>query len=437
MIKSSKNVISKVYNESIAEELGIEVGDILLTIDDQPIVDIIDYLFLVSGDYVEVEIEKPDGEVWLLEIDKDYDEKLGIEFNNPILDKAKSCSNKCVFCFIDQMPKGMRKSLYFKDDDSRLSFLQGNFVTLTNVSDEDIDRIIRYKISPINVSIHTTNPDLRVMMLKNKHSGNLYERLKRLTDGGVVVYGQIVLCPDYNDGEELDRTIDELGALHPNLRSIAVVPIGLTKYREGLADVKPFDKEGAKGTIEQIKGWQEKYLDKFGTRFVFASDEFYVTSKLDLPRDEAYEGYPQIENGVGLMKRFETELIEALNKPVSINAIKRRVSLITGTAAFEYMRQMSEMVMRKYDVMIDVHRVTNNFFRETITVAGLLTGQDIVQQLSGADLGDRVLLPKVMFKSDEDIMLDDMSLSALEEALGTEVVVAKVEGKDFLDKVIF
>ena len=259
-VKNSNNIISKVYKGSIAEEIGIEVGDLLIAVNDEEIHDIIEYKFLISDEYIELEIQKRDGEVYIYEIEKDFDEELGIEFVNPIIDKAKSCRNKCVFCFIDQLPKGMRETLYFKDDDSRLSFLQGNFVTLTNMSEEDIDNIIKYRISPINISVHTTNPELRRKMITNKHAGKLIDTMNRLADAHIEMNCQIVLCPGYNDKEELDRTLNDLSSLYPYVNSVAIVPVGITKYRDNLAKLDIFTYESANETIDQVHALQEKYL---------------------------------------------------------------------------------------------------------------------------------------------------------------------------------
>lgn len=287
-VKNTNNIISKVYKNSIAEELGIEVDDILISINGQKIQDIIEYKFLISDEYLEVEIQKKNREIYIYEIEKDYDDDLGIEFTNPIIDKAKSCRNKCVFCFIDQLPKGMRETLYFKDDDSRLSFLQGNFVTLTNMKDEDIDRIIRYRISPINISVHTTNPDLRVKMLGNRFAGSVYERMKRLADAGIEMHCQIVLIPEVNNGEELKRTITELYELYPSVSNIAVVPIGVTKYREGLVQVKTFTKESARKELEMVMEFQKRFMEEINDPFVRFSDEFYLVSGIDVPEESFY-----------------------------------------------------------------------------------------------------------------------------------------------------
>ncbi|HSH34750.1 DUF512 domain-containing protein, partial [Schnuerera sp.] len=309
-----RNIIEKVKKGSIAEELKIIPKDILLTINGMVVKDIIDYKYLISDDYVEVEIEKQNGEVWILEIEKDFDEDLGIEFTNPLIDKAKSCRNKCIFCFIDQLPPNMRETLYFKDDDSRLSFLQGNFITLTNMSDEDIDRIIKYRLSPINVSVHTTNPELRIKMLNNKNAGKVFSILERFKEADIKVNCQIVLVPEVNDGKELKRTLTDLSSLYPSVESVAVVPVGLTKYRDNLHEIIPYDEKRALGLLNLIKKEQNKFLEKLGTRFVFASDEFYALTHEPLPSYDDYEGFPQLENGIGLLKSFEYSIDEELKK---------------------------------------------------------------------------------------------------------------------------
>jgi len=433
----NKNIISKVIEGSIAEELEVQVGDVLKSINSNEIVDIIDYLFLSSDEYIEIEIEKQDGEIWLLEVDKEYDEEFGIEFDNPILDHARSCTNKCLFCFIDQMPPNMRESLYFKDDDSRLSFLQGNFVTLTNVSDDDLDRMIRYQISPINVSVHTTNPELRASMLKNKFAGNILDRITYLTENNIVVNAQIVLCPCFNDGKELDRTLKDLGTLNSNLESVAVVPIGKTKFREGLVEVEGFDKERAQLAINQIEKWQSYFLETRGTRFVFLGDEFYVLAEQEVPSYETYEGFTMLEDGVGLMRKFEHEIITQLNGMCASGNKKRTVSVVTGVAAYSFMKTMADRVMEKLPhITIQTFVVKNKFFGELITVAGLLTGQDIIEELKGKDLGELLLMASVMFKSDEPVMLDDLHVDEVKEALNAEIKIVDVNGSAYINSIL-
>jgi putative radical SAM enzyme (TIGR03279 family) len=430
------NRIKTVDKGSIAEELDIEVGDILLSINEQPVVDIIDYMFLTNDETIEIEIQKPDGEIWAIEIDKDYDESLGIEFENPIIDQAKRCTNNCVFCFIDQLPKGMRESLYFKDDDSRLSFLQGNFVTLTNLKDADIDRIIRYRISPINVSVHTTDPALRIKMLGNRFAGNILERLKQLIDGGITVNVQIVLCPGYNDGDALKRTLDDLVAFHPTLNSVAIVPIGLTKHREGLIEMNGFDEITANATIEIVHDFQKEALINLKTRFAFLADEFYILAKQDFPKDEAYESYIQLEDGVGMIRKLVTEIDAFLVKPEKGDGVSRSVAMITGTAAAPHLEILVKRIISVYpNIELKIVPIVNHFFGEKITVSGLITGQDIMEQTKDLTLtgeNSLILLPSAMFRADEEVLLDDMTRSDLEAHFGVAVKKVEIEGKQLM-----
>ncbi len=435
--KDQKNIISSVAPGSIGEELELEVGDTLLAINGKKINDIIDYLYLLSDDYLEIEIEKKNGENWVLEIEKEFDEDLGVEFDNPILDKARSCKNKCVLCFVDQLPEDMRQTLYFKDDDSRLSFLQGNFVTLTNLSDKDIDRIVEYNISPINVSIHTTNPELRVKMLKNKSAGNVLERLKQLTESRIIVNGQIVLCPGYNDGKELEKTINDLYKLHPNLESLAIVPVGLTKYREGLEDLQLFDKNSSRVAIEQVRDIQNRLLNEIGTRFVYLSDEFYINANMGLPTYEEYEGFPQLENGVGLIRKLEQEFYDYL-ETIEPNTLDRRLVIATGVSAQNHLRKFAGDLMQKFEGLeIDVRAIDNNFFGKSITVAGLITGSDIMNQIKEhVSSKDILLIPKSMLKANEEVLLDDTTVDEMRRKLGCEVRITDVNGSALINNII-
>lgn len=437
-VKNVNNIISKVYKGSIAEEIGIEVGDLLISVNDQPIHDIIEYRFLLSDEYLEVEIKKINGQVYIYEIEKDYDEDLGIEFTNPIIDQAKSCRNKCVFCFIDQLPQGMRETLYFKDDDSRLSFLQGNFVTLTNMSEEDINNIIKYRISPINISVHTTNPELRQTMIKNKFAGKLYSIMERLAKAEIQMNCQIVLCPGYNDKEELTRTISDLEKLYPYVNSVAIVPVGITKHRSHLPNLDIFNKETASETIEQINELQKMYLEKIGTRFAFLSDEFYIIANKKLLEYDEYEGFIQFENGVGMISKLEREIkdyLETLPKE-KLNKSKK-VSIATGHSAYEFIKEVSDYIMSKCEnVDINVYKIVNNFFGETITVSGLITATDIIEQLKDKDLGEALYIPRSMLKADEDIFLDNITLDELKQTMNIDVVPCLNEGHDFIEKVL-
>ena len=428
-----KNKIILIEKDSIAEELGLEVGDRVIKINEKEVNDIIDYFYLLTEEYVEVEVEKVNGEVWVLEIDKEYHEELGVEFENPIMDKANHCSNNCVFCFVDQNPEGMRETLYFKDDDSRLSFLQGNFVTLTNLKQKDLERIVEYRISPLNVSIHATNPDVRRKMLNNRFAGDVLDKMRYLTEQGIEVNGQIVLCPGYNDKEILTETLRDLYDL-PHLYSVAIVPVGITKYREGLAPLEVFDKQSALETIEQVESLQKEFLEN-GSRFAFLSDEFYILAERDMPSFESYEGFIQLENGVGLMKRFEYELDEALKQELEVKD-SPSTTIFTGSSAYEFMISMADKVKMKYDVKIEVIKVLNDFYGHTITVAGLLTATDVLNESKKHKLNDHVVIPDVMLRTGEPIFLDNITLESFEKQMGRKVYVTKVEGQDFLDHIL-
>ena len=432
-----KNVIKEVLPDSIAEEVGIEVNDVLISINDNIIDDIIDYRFLSADEEIVLQIEKPNGEVWDIEIEKDYGEELGIEFGGGIMDKAKSCSNKCMFCFIDQLPKGMRDTLYFKDDDSRLSFLQGNFVTLTNMKEEDIDRIIRYRISPINISVHTTNPELRVRMLKNRFAGNVLERMQRLSDEEIQMHAQIVCIPDVNDGEELKRTIEDLYKLYPQVNNVAVVPIGITKFREGLEKVNTFTKEGSKYTIDMVKELQNKFYNEVGEPFVRLSDEFYIVAGEEIPDAEFYNGFTQIEDGVGVTRCFR----DAIESDLDILDLNKKGSytMITGTLAYDEVKSAAEKIVKKNPkIHIDVFKIINNFFGNTITVNGLLTGGDIIGQLKGKIRTPYLFMADNMFRRgyelapQDSIMLDDLTINDIEKALDVKVIVCDYTGEDLI-----
>ncbi len=440
-MKNTAHKIEKIEPCSIAEELGIEAGDVLLQINGKDVEDIFDYRYLVQDEYIEVLIKKPSGEEWLLEIDKEYDEELGIVFENGLMDNYRSCSNKCIFCFIDQMPKGMRETLYFKDDDSRLSFLQGNYVTLTNMSDSDIERIIRYRLSPINISFQTTNPELRCKMLNNRFAGKALLHVKKLYEAGITMNGQIVLCKGVNDKEELERSIADLTAYLPHLESVSVVPVGLTKYREGLYPLEPFTKADAKEVLRCIHKWQDKIFPEYGLHFVHASDEWYILADETLPEEERYDGYLQLENGVGMLRlllnEFALAMAELEEGGTEYAARGQELSLVTGKLAYPFIMDMAGQMMNRFpNLLIHVYAITNEFFGEQITVAGLLTGQDIVNQLKGKELGARVLLPQNVLRSGEDYFLDDMTVSQMEKTLQVKVNIVKSSGYDFVHTIL-
>ena len=427
-----KNKVKKVLPYSIGEEVEIEPGDIVISINGETIKDILDYKFHMGDDFIVLQVQKPYGEIWDIEIEKEFGEDLGIEFEEGIMDEARSCHNNCMFCFIDQLPKGMRKSLYFKDDDSRLSFLQGNFVTLTNMKDEDIDRIIRYRISPINVSVHTTDGELRKRMLNNRFADNIWERLKKLADASITLNCQIVLCPGINDGENLKKTIEDLYTLYPSVENVAVVPIGITKYREGLAKFNPYNKEGAKEQLNAVRKLQEKYIKEVGTPFVRLSDEFYVVAEETIPNKDFYQGFHQIEDGVGMIRMLREEFKETL--PNLNRNLKGSFTLVTGKLASKEFLTIKDEIKKVNDkIDIEVKEIINNFFGETITVAGLITGSDIKDQLKKEEVKDYILIPRNMLKADEDIFLDDVTVKELEDFFNKKIIICEYTGEDFIE----
>ena len=441
-MKEKGHLIQAVEEGGIAEEMGIEPGDRLLEINGETVEDIFDYQYMIEEEYVEVLIAKPSGEEWLLEIDKDYEEDLGVTFDNGLMDDYRSCTNKCIFCFIDQMPKGMRETLYFKDDDSRLSFLQGNYVTLTNMSEKDVDRIIKYHLSPINISFQTTNPELRCRILHNRFAGESLKKVDRFYEAGIQMNGQIVLCKGFNDGEELERSIRDLTKYLPHLQSVSVVPVGLSRFREGLEPLEPFTREDARRVLEQIHRWQEKLYPEYGLHFVHASDEWYILAGEELPREESYDGYLQLENGVGMIRLMLEEFEDALARLEEPHALENRIlkgtySSVTGQIAYPYIRRMADRLMERFpEVKIQVFPIRNDFFGERITVTGLLTGQDIIAQLKGRDLGEILYLPENILRSGERVLLDDITVEDLAGALQVKTDIVKSSGYDFVDAFI-
>ena len=439
--KEKLHIVRRIENGSVAEEMGIEPGDALLAINGSKITDIFDYQYLIQDEYVEVSVLKQNGEEWLLEIDKEYNEDLGIVFENGLMDEYRSCRNRCIFCFIDQMPKGMRDTLYFKDDDSRLSFLQGNYVTLTNMSDEDVKRIIKYRLSPINISFQTTNPELRCKMLHNRFAGQALAHVDKFYEAGIAMNGQIVLCKGINDGVELERSISDLTAYLPHLESVSVVPVGLSKFRDGLYPLEPFSKEDAKEVLRCIHSWQKKVYAKYGFHFVHASDEWYILAGEKLPEAERYDGYLQLENGVGMLRLMMDEFDEAMaqleGEQGKYGGCGGELSVVTGNLAYPYIFDMAERMMERFNrLTIHVYAITNDFFGELITVSGLLTGQDIIRQLHGKPLGNRVLLPQNVLRSGEDYLLDDVTIGDMEKALQVKIDIVKSSGHDFVHTVL-
>lgn len=434
---AKEHVIDRVEPGSIAEELELEKGDVLLSINGQKIEDVFDYHYLVNDEELTVVVRKKDGEEWELEIEKDYMEDLGIEFENGLMDDYRSCQNKCMFCFIDQMPKGMRETLYFKDDDSRLSFLQGNYVTLTNMKDKDIERIIHYHLEPINVSVHTMNKELRCKMLHNRFAGDALDKMQRLLEAGIEMNAQIVLCKGINDGAELEYSIQKLTEYIPYMQSLSVVPVGLTKYREGLYPLEPFEKEDAKEVIAIIHKWQDYCMEKYQTHFVHAGDEWYLLAEEEMPDEDNYDGYQQLENGVGMMRLLENEFMETLNRKEKDDDICRTVTLATGVSASSLLTRLSKKFMEKFpNITVQVVVIENHFFGTRITVSGLLTGQDLLAQLKDRELGDKLLLPCNLLRSGEEVFLDDMTLTELKNALQVKIDIVKSSGQDLLDAIL-
>ncbi len=431
------NKIVSVLRNSIAQELEIEAGDELISVNGASIQDYIDYKFQISDYEIVLEIKKPDGEIWELEIEKEYDEDLGIIFENPLMDNIKVCKNNCIFCFIDQMPKGMRKTLYLKDDDTRLSFLYGNFITLTNLSDDEINRIIKYRISPIKVSVHATDLNVRNEMMGKDDGKDIIQYLKKLCDAEITVDCQIVLCRNINDKDVLNNTIDDLIKLYPNVRSVAVVPVGLTDYREKLYNLEKFDKESSLELIEQVEKKQKELLKQHGTRFVFIADEFYVLSQSEFPKYSNYEEFDQIENGIGLFRLFEREIEDSLKKLkiVGTHKSEKKFTIVTGVAAFELMSKLVRRISEKTGIEIEVVKIINECFGKNITVAGLVTGKDIINQLKGKGY-ENLIIPKVMVEFEDSIFLDDIKIEDLEKELCTKVYVCEVNGSKLVNLLV-
>ncbi len=442
--------ITRVLPGSIAQELEIEPGDILLSVNQAAIEDVFDYRYQLNEEFITVAVRKPDGEEWEYEIEKEYEEDLGIEFENGLMDDYRSCCNKCIFCFIDQMPPGMRETLYFKDDDSRLSFLQGNYITLTNMKERDLERIILYKLAPVNISVHTMNPQLRCKMLNNRFAGEALDKMRRLYEAGMEMNGQIVLCKGMNDGKELEYSIEKLTEYIPHMRSVSVVPAGLTRYRDGLYPLELFGQQEAAEVLRMIHRWQAVCMERWGIHFVHASDEWYLLAGEELPCADSYDGFLQLENGVGMLRLLLDEFREAMqadgdrfgglaegsggfrNEDRSVR--EERISIATGRLAAPFLEQLAQEFMQRYPKKhIQVFAVRNDFFGEQITVAGLLTGRDLVHQLKGKDLGDRLLLPCSMLRSGEEIFLDDMTVTELKNALQVKTVIVNSNGQDLYD----
>ncbi|OON98805.1 MAG: hypothetical protein ATN35_03505 [Epulopiscium sp. Nele67-Bin004] len=431
-----KHKIIEVQEYSIAEEMEIEAGDLLVSINGQQIVDVFDYRYLLSDEFIEVEIEKPNKSRWILEIEKEIPEDLGLIFETELMDDLIRCRNKCKFCFIDQLPPNMRKTVYFKDDDWRLSFLNGNYITLTNMSEFDMERLIKYRLSPINISIHATDADVRKSLLHNKHAGKILEQIERLVKSGIKINGQIVLCKGINDGDILEKTIKDLSEFIPDILSLTIVPVGISRFRENLPYLESFDKPSAKVVIDIVKRWQKYYFEKMDTRFVYAADEFYVVADQDALTYEEYEGFQVLDNGVGMLTKFRTELTHELSK-YEQNDISLQYVCVTGKIAEKFMRQNTQLVSEKFcNIEIDVQGVTNHFFGENVTVTGLLTGQDIVAHLKDKNVKNKTLLiAENMLKCGEPVFLDDYTTMDVEQQLGCTIQIVSTDGDKWLQAI--
>lgn len=431
--------VTDVLQGSLAERMGILPKDKLLSINGNEIADVLDYRYYLAEESVTLTVLRGDTELSFT-VEKDVYDDVGLEFETPLMDKKHACANRCIFCFIDQLPKGLRETLYFKDDDSRLSFLHGNYITLTNMFDKDIDRIVKMRFSPINVSVHTTNPELRVKMMKNRRAGEVLSYIGRIADAGLSIHAQIVLCKGWNDGEELIRTMRDLSRYHDAIDSVSVVPAGLTRFREGLEPLAPYTKEEAAEIVRLVDAFGDEMKEKYGTRIFACADELYVKAGLALPSDAYYEGYPQIENGVGMMTSMTDELsflLDDVRTDSELRNITRTVSVATGVAAYEYMKALAARVTEAFPrIRINVYEIKNRFFGEEVTVAGLLTGKDYAEQLEGKNLGDALLISETCLRNEDGLFLCGMKKSELEAQLSTPVVTVEASGASFLSAVL-
>ena len=431
-----KHLIKKIQEDSIAEELEIEAGDFLLSVNNTEIMDVLDYKYQMFDEYVVVLIEKQNGEEWELEIEKEENEDIGLIFEEELMDKPRRCANHCIFCFMDQLPKQVRETLVFKDDDFRLSFMTGNYVTLTNASYKDLERIIQYHLSPINVSVHATDVEVRKMMLNNCNANKIMEYLTYLTKHHIYVNAQIVLCPSINDGKVLDKTIEDLSKLYPYLQCIAIVPVGLGKYRDGLYPLKPFCKETANLAINQVEAWQKKFKKKFGSNLVYIADEVYIVAEREVPSYETYEDFPQLEDGIGMIAKLKREF-DTKYLRLKEREIKKMVTIATGKSAYAFIRDLADKLEIKFKgLKINVYAIENHFFGPMITVSGLVTGGDIIEQLREKELGEYLLLNASMLKEDADVFLDNTTLKDVKKALNIKIKITNGSGEDFIDKII-
>ena len=423
------SAITHVQPGSIADRLGLRAGDVLLTIAGEPVIDQIDYQALTAQRSFGMELRRADGTTASVHVRKEDWEPLGITLDQTIVSRPRPCANHCIFCFIDQMPPGMRDTLYVKDDDWRLSLMMGNYITMTNISEQELDRIIRRRVSPLYISVHTTDPELRCRMLRNKNAGQIMDRLRLLAKNGLRFHCQIVMCPGWNDGEALARTLEDLRSLFPYAQSVALVPIGLTKFREGLARIEPYNRETATEVVEMARALQARFLRELGTRFVFPSDEFYCLSRLPLPSDEDYEDYPQIENGVGMLRMFETDLAFAAEDYPVEETPPRRLVIACGTSVAPYMQTWCDRFTPR-GTTVRVQPIINRFFGESVTVSGLITGQDLMDQLKDADC-DEILIVRDMIRNEGDLFLDNTTVEEVRRALPAPLHITQNTGEGF------
>ena len=430
--------ICGVNKKSACALKGITAGDELLKINGNEIMDVLDYDFYMTEQNLTLTFKCKDGKYKVI---RTYSTDCGLQFETYLMDKQQHCKNKCIFCFIDQLPKGLRESLYFKDDDSRLSFLFGNYITLTNISEHEVERIIKMHISPVNISVHTMNPELRVQMMKNKNAGKCLEIIKRFADAGITMNTQLVLCPGYNDGDELKFSIEQLSALYPAVQSIAAVPVGLTKFRDGLEKIEPYNKNTAGETIDIIEEYSQKFRKELGVGLCYPADEFFIKAERELPSANYYDGYPQLDNGVGLVRSFYDDFLDEIEycneKPTH-----KKVTLATGVDFYPYLCDLCKKAEEKYNIEINVRKIINNFFGETITVSGLITGIDLYEQLKNDDLGEYLLLPSSMISDytnhteNKNKFLDDMTVEELEERLNTKIILTNGDGGQLLKDIL-
>ncbi len=427
--------ISGVERGTKAEKQGIRAGDILLAINGHPISDVLDYRFYLCEKKLILTLSREEKEYTVTIKKGEYDD-IELDFETFLMDKKHSCKNKCIFCFIDQLPRGMRDTLYFKDDDSRLSFLQGNYITMTNLTDEDVERIIKMKMSPINISVHTTNPELRVKMLKNPKAATSLSYLKRFAEAGTEIGCQIVLCRGINDGEELARSMHDLAALYPAVKSLSIVPAGMTRYREenGLFPLTPFTKDEAAAVVRQVETFAEQCYKAYGTRICYAGDELYLEAGLPIPDADYYEEFHQLEDGVGMLASTKADFLSALSDAEEDDGRTREISIATGVAAYPLMRELADMTMAHYKgITIHVYEIKNEFFGENVTVAGLVTGKDLLSQLAGKTLGETLYISSNMLRHEGDLFLCGMHIDKLAEALGTQICPVNADGYDVFD----